>query len=98
LSILIVSTEEAITGDALIALLHSDLKEMSINSIGHRLTILKGVYDMKVKQNISMEAEHYIPLCSSCRIPLAATAMLTYPQPPNQNPKTQHRHRTTSPE
>lgn len=55
--------EEAITGDSLIALLHSDLKEMGITSIGHRLTILKGVYDVKVKQNISVEPEHYMPLC-----------------------------------
>ncbi|KAF2434080.1 RA-domain-containing protein [Tothia fuscella] len=54
--------DEAITGDALVALLHSDLKEMGINSIGHRLTILKGVYDMKLKQNVTMEPEHYIPL------------------------------------
>jgi len=55
--------EEAITGDALIALLHSDLKEIGITSIGHRLTILKGVYDVKVKQNVNLEPEHYMPLC-----------------------------------
>lgn len=56
-------TDEAITGDALIALVHADLKEMGISSIGHRLTILKGVYDIKVKQNIPIEPEHYVPLC-----------------------------------
>ena len=56
-------TGEAITGDALITLLHSDLKEMGITSIGHRLTILKGVYDAKIKQNVNVEPEHYIPLC-----------------------------------
>ena len=56
--------DESITGDALVALLHSDLKEMGISSIGHRLTILKGVYDVKIKQNVGVEPEHYIPLCS----------------------------------
>ena len=56
-------TEEAITGDALVALLHSDLKEMGIPSIGHRLTILKSVYDVKIKQNVPIEPDHYVPLC-----------------------------------
>lgn len=56
--------EEAITGDALITLLHADLKEMGITSIGHRLTILKGVYDVKIKQGVNVEPEHYVPLCA----------------------------------
>jgi protein STE50 len=36
---------------------------MGIHSIGHRLSILKGVYDLKVKQNIPIELDHYVPLC-----------------------------------
>ena len=58
--------DEAITGDALVALLHVDLKDMGLSSIGHRLTILKAVYDVKVKQNIPIEADHYVPLCELC--------------------------------
>ena len=50
-------------GEALIALKHEELKEMGIVSVGHRLTILKGIYDVKVKQDIPIEADHYIPLC-----------------------------------
>ena len=42
---------------------HADLKDIGVNSVGHRLTILKAVYDMKVKQNIPMEPDDYIPLC-----------------------------------
>lgn len=57
--------EEAITGDALMALLHSDLKEMGITSIGHRLTILKAVYDLKLKQHLPIEPDDYVPLCES---------------------------------
>jgi len=57
--------EESISGDALVALLHSDLKEMGISSIGHRLTILKGIYDVKIKQNVIVEPEHYLPLCAT---------------------------------
>ncbi|QDS77220.1 hypothetical protein FKW77_002913 [Venturia effusa] len=54
--------DEAITGDALVALLHQDLKDMGISSIGHRLTILKSVYDVKVKQNVPIEADQFMPL------------------------------------
>ena len=45
------------------ALLHSDLKEMGIPSIGHRLTILKAVYDLKLKQHLPIEPDDYVPLC-----------------------------------
>lgn len=55
--------ENEIDGEALIALGHDELKEMGIASAGHRLTILKGVYDIKVKQDIPIEADDYIPPC-----------------------------------
>ncbi|KAF2762550.1 RA-domain-containing protein [Pseudovirgaria hyperparasitica] len=54
--------DEGISGDALIALHHAELKEMGMSSVGHRLTILKSVYDVKVKQNIHIEPDHYVPL------------------------------------
>lgn len=50
-------------GEALIALRHDELKEMGINSVGHRLTILKSVYERKVKQGVLLDADHYVPLC-----------------------------------
>ncbi|KAL8868559.1 MAG: hypothetical protein Q9198_008137, partial [Flavoplaca austrocitrina] len=53
--------ENEIVGEALIALKHEELKEMNILSVGHRLTILKGVYDVKVRQEIPIESDHYIP-------------------------------------
>ena len=60
--------ENEIVGEALIALKHEELKEMGIISVGHRLTILKGIYDVKVKQDIPIEADHYIPLCMNKRL------------------------------
>jgi protein STE50 len=57
-------TEEAITGEALVAVQHSDLKEIGMTSVGHRLKVLKAVYDVKIKQNVSIEPDHYIPLCT----------------------------------
>ncbi len=57
--------ENEIVGEALIALKHDELKEMGITSVGHRLTILKSVYDTKVKQDVQIDPEHYLPLCRS---------------------------------
>ncbi|EOD44856.1 Ras-association [Neofusicoccum parvum] len=54
--------EENVDGDALIALQHAELKEMGINSVGHRLTVLKGVYEVKTKHNVPIEPDHYVPL------------------------------------
>ncbi|KAL4778472.1 hypothetical protein BJX76DRAFT_139522 [Aspergillus varians] len=54
--------DNGIVGEALIALRHDELKEMGIASVGHRLTILKSVYETKVKQDIPLDADHYIPL------------------------------------
>ena len=53
----------------MVALRHEELKEMGVASVGHRLTILKGVYDIKVKQDVPIEADHYIPLCEAARPP-----------------------------
>lgn len=36
---------------------------MGIASVGHRLTILKSVYELKVNQDIPTDSDHYIPLC-----------------------------------
>lgn len=54
--------ENEIVGEALVALQHDDLKSMGINSVGHRLTILKSVYDVKKAQDVPIESDHYVPL------------------------------------
>lgn len=58
-------TENEIVGEALIALRHDELKEMGMASVGHRLTLLKSVYEIKVKQDVPIDSEHYVPLCKS---------------------------------
>lgn len=60
---LCVCIENEIVGEALVALLHDDLKAMGVASVGHRLTILKSVYDVKKAQDIPIESDHYVPLC-----------------------------------
>jgi len=54
--------ENEIVGEALVALQHDDLKQMGITSVGHRLTILKSVYDVKKAQDVPIESDHYMPL------------------------------------
>jgi hypothetical protein len=36
-----------------------------MTSVGHRLTLLKSVYDVKIRQEVPIESEHYVPLCRS---------------------------------
>ena len=51
---------------------------MGVTSVGHRLTILKGVYDIKTKQDIPIESDHYVPLCK-CRS--ASSSCLSFTDP-----------------
>lgn len=72
-------TENEIVGEALVALLHEDLKYMGITSVGHRLTILKSVYDIKKTQDVPIEHDHYVPLCKSGPlVPMTACPRSTY--------------------
>lgn len=57
------------------ALQHDDLKQMGVTSVGHRLTILKSVYDIKTKQDIPLESDHYVPLSA---LPRSHTAAYIY--------------------
>ncbi|KAK4546404.1 hypothetical protein LTR36_002081 [Oleoguttula mirabilis] len=54
--------DEGINGDALVALSHDDLRELGVSSVGHRLTILKAVYDQKVRSGVKIEEDDYVPL------------------------------------
>lgn len=51
-----------IVGEALIALLHDDLKSLGVDSVGHRLSILKSVYDVKKAQEIPFDRDDFVPL------------------------------------
>jgi hypothetical protein len=63
--------DEGITGDVLAALQHAELKELGVGSVGHRLTILKAVYEMKIRQNVPMDPDDYVPLCKSIAVCMA---------------------------
>lgn len=63
--------DEGITGDVLAALQHAELKELGVGSVGHRLTILKAVYEIKVRQNVPMDPDDYVPLCESIAFAMA---------------------------
>ena len=51
-----------IVGDALIYLQHEELVELGVRSVGHRLTILKAVYEQKIRNGVKVEEGDYVPL------------------------------------
>ena len=53
--------EEGVNGEALIALHHDELRELGITSVGHRLTILKAVYEQKIRSGVKVEEGDYVP-------------------------------------
>lgn len=57
--------DNVIDGEALVRLNHDDLRELGIASIGHRLSILKAVYTVKVAHDVPMDPDDYIPVCRS---------------------------------
>ncbi|CZS95958.1 related to MAP kinase pathway-interacting Ubc2 [Rhynchosporium agropyri] len=67
--------ENEIVGEALVALQHDDLKQMGVTSVGHRLTILKSVYDIKTKQDIPLESDHYVPLSADAEAQYATATL-----------------------
>ncbi|KAI5457694.1 hypothetical protein BGZ63DRAFT_407760 [Mariannaea sp. PMI_226] len=67
--------ENEIVGEALVALQHDDLKSMGITSVGHRLTILKSVYDVKKAQDVPIESDHYLPLSADAEAQYATATL-----------------------
>ena len=43
-----------------------------MSSVGHRLTVLKAVYEKKVQQNVPIEPDHYVPLCKPAKASLSS--------------------------
>lgn len=50
-----------ITGELLLHAGHELLKELMVVSLGHRIVILKSIYNLKVSQGLAFEADDYIP-------------------------------------
>lgn len=53
---------EGVNGEALTALHHDELRELGVASVGHRLTILKAVYEQKMRAGVKVEEGDYVPL------------------------------------
>lgn len=54
--------DEGINGEALRSLHHDELRELGVASVGHRLTILKAVYEQKLRSGVKVEEGDYVPL------------------------------------
>jgi protein STE50 len=53
--------ENNIAGEVLVYLGHSELSEIGVQSVGHRLKILKAIYQLIVNQKLELDSEYYIP-------------------------------------
>ncbi|KAK9453976.1 hypothetical protein V1511DRAFT_527545 [Dipodascopsis uninucleata] len=54
--------ENDITGEVLVHLDHEVLKDLGVNTIGHRLQILKAIYNIKIAQDIPIEPGQFVSL------------------------------------
>jgi hypothetical protein len=55
------AAENEVDGEVLVVLTGDDLRQIGVISTGHRLKILKNIYDTKRHQQITIKADHYIP-------------------------------------
>ncbi|UZJ55861.1 hypothetical protein CBS101457_005181 [Exobasidium rhododendri] len=53
--------ENDIVGEALIQLDPEALKDIGVSSVGHRLVILKAIYELKMKWGVELEADDWRP-------------------------------------
>ncbi|KAI5807028.1 hypothetical protein EDC01DRAFT_10710 [Geopyxis carbonaria] len=54
--------EDNIDGYVLMHIGHEELRDLGISSVGHRLSILKNVYHIKIAHNIEFDSDDYIPV------------------------------------
>ena len=56
--------EHKIQGDSLCLVDTDGLKNIGISSMGQRLSILKGIYEVKIAHNVEFGEDDYIPPCT----------------------------------
>ena len=59
----LIELENEIAGDVLVHLDHDALKELEVTSVGHRLYILKQIYNLKIAHGVKFEKDDYVPIC-----------------------------------
>jgi len=60
---LTLSVENEIAGDVLVHLDHEALKDLDVTSVGHRLYLLKQIYNLKIAHGVKFEKDDYVPIC-----------------------------------
>jgi len=65
LQMLTLCVENEIAGDVLVHLDHDALKDLDVTSVGHRLYLLKQIYNLKIAHGIKFEKDDYVPICTS---------------------------------
>jgi SAM domain (Sterile alpha motif) len=55
--------DNEIAGDVLVHLDHEALKDLDVTSVGHRLYLLKQIYNLKIAHGVKFEKDDYVPIC-----------------------------------
>ena len=63
-AMLTLCAENEIAGDVLVHLDHDALKDLDVTSVGHRLYLLKQIYNLKIAHGIKFEKDDYVPICT----------------------------------
>lgn len=42
---------------------HEALKDLDVTSVGHRLYLLKQIYNLKIAHGVKFEKDDYVPIC-----------------------------------
>ena len=56
-------SDHHIAGDVLCMLDSESLKTIGVLTVGHRIAILKAIYQAKVAHHVPFESHHYVPPC-----------------------------------
>ncbi|OLL26595.1 Protein STE50 [Neolecta irregularis DAH-3] len=54
--------ENEIDGEVLVHLDHEALKDLGVKSMGHRLSLLKEIYNLKIAHGVPIDPDHFVPL------------------------------------
>lgn len=70
--------EHKIQGDSLCLVDTEGLKNIGVSSMGQRLSILKGIYEVKIAHNVEFGEDDYIPPCKSILVRYQESQQTTY--------------------
>ncbi|RKP14650.1 sterile alpha motif/pointed domain-containing protein, partial [Piptocephalis cylindrospora] len=51
--------DQRVTGDVLVHLAYDTLQDLHVESVGHRISLLKAIYDLKCAHHVEVDSEEF---------------------------------------